>query len=214
MYAFIQRLAFDENINITQINTHTIKHTHTLYQLHYISNQKSTSKSDQREITEQNYNSIDAASLYCLEYLVGVINMQVGKKKLNNQRKAVIVTVDCGSYKLYLCVCLSVCLPRFYISLTVGQILIKLVENVITSVRMIVLKFHKNWISFDVIMTSFLFSKVISKGSNSPQSEKTLCKGKQKLCCARSTHCEDFRRLLKSSFQSSLLLTDDRSNIC
>ena len=40
-------------------------------------------------------------------------------------------SVDCGSYKLYLCVCLSVC-PAFtaYISLTMDQIFIKLSENV------------------------------------------------------------------------------------
>ena len=32
---------------------------------------------------------------------------------------------------------------------------------------------------FHVIMTSFLFFKVISEGSNSDQRETTLCKGKQ-----------------------------------
>ena len=38
-----------------------------------------------------------------------------------------------------------------------GRILIKLGENVGTLVRLIVLKFHKIRICFDVIMTSFLF---------------------------------------------------------
>ena len=38
------------------------------------------------------------------------------------------------------------------------------------------IKFHKNRLSVDVIMTSFLFSKVISKGSYSAQSQgKKLC---------------------------------------
>ena len=86
-------------------------------------------------------------------------------------------------------VCLSVCLcvcPAFtaYISLTMSRMLINLGESVGTSVRLIVLRFHKNQFSIDVIMTSFLFSKVISKRSNSAQRETTLCKGKQ-LCCAR-----------------------------
>ena len=45
----------------------------------------------------------------------------------------------------------------------------------------------KNRFSVDVIMTSFLNFKVISKGSNSAQKETTLCKGKQ-LCCARLWH--------------------------
>ena len=61
---------------------------------------------------------------------------------------------------IYICVCVMVCVcPTFpvYISLTMGQILIKLSENIVTSVRLIVLKFHINWSSVDVIMTSFLF---------------------------------------------------------
>ena len=46
---------------------------------------------------------------------------------------------------------LSVC-PVFmaYISATKSQILMKLDGNVKTQVRLIVLKFHKNWFSFDV----------------------------------------------------------------
>ena len=77
-------------------------------------------------------------------------------------------------------VCLSFCLsigPAFtaYISLTLGRILIKLGENVGNLVRLIVLKFHKNQLSFDVIMTSFLFFfSVISKVSNSAQRDTTL----------------------------------------
>ena len=69
-------------------------------------------------------------------------------------------------------ICVSVC-PAFttYISLTMGQILIKLGENVLTLVQLIVSNFHRNQISFYVIMTSFLFSKVISKGSYSAQSK-------------------------------------------
>ena len=79
--------------------------------------------------------------------------------------------------------CLSVC-PAFtaYISLTLDRILIKLGENVRTLVRMIVLKFHKNRFSVDVIMTSFLFS--FFKGSNSSEKEATLLQGKQ-LCSKR-----------------------------
>ena len=55
--------------------------------------------------------------------------------------------VDCGSSQLYLSVCLSVCVsvcPAFtaYIPLTIGRILIKLSENVGTSVRLIVFKFE------------------------------------------------------------------------
>ena len=61
--------------------------------------------------------------------------------------------MDSGSYKLYL----SVCLSRFYgvYPLTLGRILIKLDKNVGTSVQLIVLKFHKDRVSFDVIMMSF-----------------------------------------------------------
>ena len=83
------------------------------------------------------------------------------------------------------CVCLSVC-PAFtaYTSLPIGWILVKLRENVETLIRLIVIKFHKNRVSFDVIMTSLLSFKIYHKGSNSAQSEKTLLKGKQ-LCCAR-----------------------------
>ena len=105
-------------------------------------------------------------------------------------------SVDCGSYKLYLCVCLSlcvcmclcVCLSRFY-GLYLGYYgsdfnqtwyMVKTLED-----RCIVLKFHRNRFSVDVIMTSFLFFKLLRKGSYSAQSQrKKLCKGKQ-LCCAR-----------------------------
>ena len=82
-----------------------------------------------------------------------------------------------------MCVCLSVC-PAFtaYISLTFGWILIKFGENVGTLVRMIVLKFHKNRFSFDVIMTSFFY--YFFKGTNSSDREATLLKGKQ-LCSKR-----------------------------
>ena len=87
--------------------------------------------------------------------------------------------VNFSSYKLYLCVCVSVsvCLsvcPAFkaYISLNIGRILIKLGENVGALIWLIVFKFHKDLISFDVIMTSFLLKKkVISKGSYSAQSQ-------------------------------------------
>ena len=73
--------------------------------------------------------------------------------------------------------CLSVPLLRLLARLP--WILFKLGENVGTSVRLIVWKFHKNRFSFDVIMTSFLF--FFSKGSNFSQREATLLKGKQ-LC--------------------------------
>ena len=74
----------------------------------------------------------------------------------------------------FVCVCLSVC-PAFtaYISLTVGWILIKLSENVGTLVRLIVLKFHKNRVTVDVIP----IFKDISKGSNSGQREHLCAKG-------------------------------------
>ena len=53
----------------------------------------------------------------------------------------------------FICVslCVSVCLSSFmaYILLTMGQILIKLGENVGTLVQLVVLKFHKNRFSFD-----------------------------------------------------------------
>ena len=45
------------------------------------------------------------------------------------------------SYKLYLCVCVCYAFMA-YISFTMGQILIKLSENVGTLVQLIVLKFH------------------------------------------------------------------------
>ena len=63
-------------------------------------------------------------------------------------------------YDLAYDVCVSVC-PAFtaYISLIMGRILIKLGGNVETLVQLIVLKFHKNLLSVDVIMTSFLFFK-------------------------------------------------------
>ena len=76
-----------------------------------------------------------------------------------------IVTV-CGLWLLQtLSVCVSVCLtvclcvcPAFtaYILLTIGRIVIKLGENVGTSVRLIVWKFHKNRLSVEVIITAFL----------------------------------------------------------
>ena len=83
-----------------------------------------------------------------------------------------------------LSVCMSVC-PAFtvYISLTMGRILINLGENVRTLVWLIVLKFHKNQFSVDVIMTSFLFFFKLFP-SCSTQRETTVCKGKQ-LCCSR-----------------------------
>ena len=70
-------------------------------------------------------------------------------------------SVDCGSYKLYLCVCVFVCLsvcPAFtaFNLLTICWSLIKLGENVGTLFRLIVLKFHKSRFSVYVIMTSFL----------------------------------------------------------
>ena len=51
--------------------------------------------------------------------------------------------MDCGSYKLYICVCVCVC-PVFtaYISVTMGRILINLGENVGTQVRWILVKFE------------------------------------------------------------------------
>ena len=58
-----------------------------------------------------------------------------------------------------------------------GQILIKLGENVGTLGRLIVVKFHKNRFSFDIVMMSFLFFKVISKGRDSAQREKLCAKG-------------------------------------
>ena len=59
------------------------------------------------------------------------------------------------------------------------RILIKLGENVGTTVRLIVLKFHKNQFSVDVIMTSFLFLKLFL-------GEATLLKGKQ--FCAKENN--------------------------
>ena len=78
-------------------------------------------------------------------------------------------SVDCRllqTLSVYVCVCVCVCvsvcvsvpllrlISRYY-----GSVLIKLGENVGTLVQLIVLKFHKNRFSFDVIMTSFLFCK-------------------------------------------------------
>ena len=61
--------------------------------------------------------------------------------------------------------------------LTMGRILITFDENVETLNRLIVLTFHKNRISFDVIMTSFLFClKVIANGSDSAQRKKLCAK--------------------------------------
>ena len=82
-------------------------------------------------------------------------------------------SVDCGSYKHNLCLC--VC-PAFttYISLTMGRILIKFCDNVGTQVQSIALKFHKNELSVDVIMTSFLYFKINVKGSISAQRTTTL----------------------------------------
>ena len=76
-------------------------------------------------------------------------------------------------------VCVSVC-PAFtaYNSLTLYRILIKLSENVGILIRLIVSKFHKNRLSFDVIMTSFLFFFTPYTLRNSAQKErKAICKG-------------------------------------
>ena len=62
-----------------------------------------------------------------------------------------------------------------------SQILIKLSENVGTVVRLIVIQFHKNRISFDVIMTWFLFYKKLFLG------EVTLLKAKGKDYVQRET---------------------------
>ena len=70
------------------------------------------------------------------------------------------------------CVCLSVCLAfTVFISLTTGRNLIKLCENAGTLIRLIVLKFYKNRLCVDVIMTLFLFFKIFSKGSITAQSK-------------------------------------------
>ena len=55
-------------------------------------------------------------------------------------------------------ICMSVS-PTFmaYISLTMGRIVIKLGENVGTSVQLIVIQFHKNRFSVDVITSMTLF---------------------------------------------------------
>ena len=55
------------------------------------------------------------------------------------------------------------------------RILIKLCENVGTLVPLIVLKFHKNSFSVDVIMTSFLFSKKLFLREATLLKEKQLC---------------------------------------
>ena len=97
-------------------------------------------------------------------------------------------SVDCRLLQtLSLCVC-----PAFTadISLTMGRILVKLGENVGSLVRLIVYKFHKNWFSFDLIMTSSLFlrfflreatllkeKQLCSKLSNSARREKKIYKG-------------------------------------
>ena len=77
--------------------------------------------------------------------------------------------------------CMSGC-PAFaaYISLTTDRILIKLSENVGTSIRLIVLKFHKTRIRFDVIMTSFLSFNLFIR-------EATLLKGTQLYTSLRQT---------------------------
>ena len=76
-----------------------------------------------------------------------------------------------------------------YISLAVGRILIKLGENVGTSVRLIALKFYKNRFCVDVSMTSFFFflklflrkatllkeQQLWTKANNSEQSEIKMC---------------------------------------
>ena len=91
--------------------------------------------------------------------------------------------MDCGSYKLSVCVCVCVCLSvrnafTAYISFTMGRVLIKLDENVGTSVRLIVSQFHKNRFSVDVIMTSFIFKLFLR--------EATLLIGKQ--LCAKGNN--------------------------
>ena len=63
-----------------------------------------------------------------------------------------------------------------------GRILIKLGENVGTSVRLIILKFHKNRFRFDIVMIwRHPIFKVFFKGNNSSQSEATLLKEKKTL---------------------------------
>ena len=83
----------------------------------------------------------------------------------------------CACLCVCVCVCVSVCLsvcPAFtaYVLLTMGRILIKFYETVETLVQLIVFLYHKHWNSYDVIMTSFLFSKVIYKGSYSAKSQR------------------------------------------
>ena len=92
------------------------------------------------------------------------------RKRIN--RKSIIVHVychclgDCGSFKL-----LSVC-PAFtaYILFTIGQILMKLCGRVGTKVCLIVLKFHKNRLSDDSMLSFlifFFFFCSFAKGENS-----------------------------------------------
>ena len=67
--------------------------------------------------------------------------------------------MDFDFNKLFLCVSLSVSLSRFYSLYLIYYVsdLIKFDENVGTSVRLILSKFHKTRFSVDIIMSSFLF---------------------------------------------------------
>ena len=75
---------------------------------------------------------------------------------------------------------MSVPLLPAYITLTIGRIFYKPGENVETLVSLIVSKFHKHRFIVDVIMTSFLFSKLFL-------SEAALLKEKQ-LCAKENNH--------------------------
>ena len=108
-----------------------------------------------------------------------------------------------------MCVCLSVCVSvflfRFY-----GLYLVyygsELGENVGTSVRLIVLNFHKNRFGFDVIMTSFPFLKLFL-------SEATLLKGKQ-LCAKGNNYdapdCDTSDSDLVEKYKQNKMLTQRR----
>ena len=57
--------------------------------------------------------------------------------------------------KNFICVCVCVSVPLLWLTsrLLLGRISIKLGENIRTLVQLIILKFHKNQFSVDVIMT-------------------------------------------------------------
>ena len=89
----------------------------------------------------------------------------VGLKNVSFVINSIIVTV-CGLWllKLYLCVCVCLCVsvcPAFtaYMSLTMGRSLIKLGDNVGTSVRLIVLLFFRK---LYYLITSYKFFLHIS----------------------------------------------------